>query len=406
MKLNKILVSLLSAGVLVSPMAYATNGDEMMAVGSQSTALGGTGVANYMGADSAWANPAMLGKSKGSEVVGGVNIFKPMVTNNGLTANATTGSAVDNSYIPDLSFSSRVDDSFSYGLGVAGVSGMGVKYTTASSSLVKAEDNLMGLRAMLTLAYNGSNYGVGFSPLYQLSSLMLSYDASPVSGASVNQLKKTDSSAGAGYSVGGYYDVAPALTVAASYQSQIKASYGTQISTAATGFGVTFTDDLDQPAQIKAGVAYTVSDGLALTVDYKQIQWSQANGYKDFNWKDENVYALGAKYSGSGYWLGLGYNNSNNPIEAANGATYKGAVINMFNSMFFPAIVQDSYTLGGGYSLSSALTLEGAAVYSPEVTTTTSIAALKTGNWSTFPITTNTTKHSQESLEVSLRYKF
>jgi long-chain fatty acid transport protein len=408
MKLNKILVSLLSAGVLVSPMAYATNGDEMMAIGSANSALGGTGVANYVGADSAWANPAMLGKSKGSEVVGGINIFRPLVTNNGL-GSKDTGSSVDNSYIPDLSYSSRVDDSFSYGLGMAGVSGMGVNYTTATPAssgafnFVKAQDNLMGLRMMLTLAYNGSNYGVGFSPIYQLSSLMIAYDSSPfvaAGGSAVNQLKNSTTSSNAGYLVGGYYDVMPALTVAASYQSQIQASYGTQISDAAKGFGLKFTNDLYQPAQIKAGVAYTVADGLALTMDYKQIQWGQANGYKDFNWVDQNVYALGAKYSASSYWLGLGYNNANNPIQALSGTTQTSAAINVFNNLFFPAVITDSYTLGGGYSLSNSLSVEGAAVYSPQVTTTVTTSGLGAG------VASNTTTHSQQSVSASLRYKF
>ena len=87
MSIKKIVASLFSVGVVVSPLAYATNGDEMMAVGSQSTALGGTGVANFMGAESLWANPAMLGKSKGSEVTGGVNLFKPKVTNTGMANN-------------------------------------------------------------------------------------------------------------------------------------------------------------------------------------------------------------------------------------------------------------------------------------------------------------------------------
>ena len=75
MRNTRIALSTLIAGSLLSPLAYATNGDEMMAVGSQSTALGGTGVAHFMGADSVWANPAMLGKAKGAEGTGGVNLF-------------------------------------------------------------------------------------------------------------------------------------------------------------------------------------------------------------------------------------------------------------------------------------------------------------------------------------------
>jgi long-chain fatty acid transport protein len=356
-----------------------------------------------MGADSAWANPAMLGKSKGSEVVGGVNAFKPMVTNNGL-GGKDTGSSTNTSIIPDVSYASRIDDSWSYGVGVAGVSGMGVDYTTATSSFVKAQDNLMGMRVMLTLAYNGSNYGVGFSPIYQMSSLMLSYDSTAAFGAqgtAVNQAKNTSSSTNVGYLVGGYFDVMPTLTVAAAYQSQIQAAYGTQISDAGKGFSLTFSNDLYQPAQIKAGVSYAVADALTLTLDYKQIQWGQANGYKDFNWVDENVYALGGKYSGSGYWLGLGYNNSNNPIQALSGTTNATANVNMFNNMFFPAVITDSYTLGGGYSLSNALALEGAVVYSPKVTVTVPMSS-----YSNMGFTSNTTTHSQESAQVSLRYKF
>jgi long-chain fatty acid transport protein len=333
-----------------------------------------------------------------------------MVTNNGINSR-DTGSSTNTSIIPDMSFASRIDDSWSYGLGVAGVSGMGVDYTTATPAsgtgynFVKAQDNLMGLRVMLTLAYNGSNFGVGLSPLYQYSSLMLSYDSKATGGSYVNQEKNASNSANAGYLVGGYYDVMPTLTVAAAYQSQIQASYANQISNAGTGFGVTMGNDLYQPAQIKTGVSYAVADTLTLTLDYKQIQWSQANGYKDFNWQDENVYALGAKYSGGGYWLGLGYNNSNNPIQSmANGGTvYKSAVINLFNNMFFPAVITDSYTLGGGYSLSNSLSVEGAAVYSPTVTTTVPIGGMGNGLPATL---TNTTTHSQESVQVSLRYKF
>jgi hypothetical protein len=62
MKANRIFVAMSVAGLLSSPLAYATNGDHMMAVGSQSSALGGTGVAHFVGAESAFANPAMLGK--------------------------------------------------------------------------------------------------------------------------------------------------------------------------------------------------------------------------------------------------------------------------------------------------------------------------------------------------------
>ena len=419
MNKQKIVASLLVVGGLASPLAYATNGDEMMAVGSQSTALGGTGVANYMGAESLWANPAMLGKSKGSEVTGGVNLFKPSVTNTGMAGGAAGNSTADTSYIPDLSYSSRIDNGLTYGVALAGIAGMGVDYTGAGASLalIKAKSALSILRVVADVAYNTDKYGVGFAPIFQSGSLMLSYDSTGLPGGGpYNAAQKKNSSTGFGFALGGYYNATPEMTLAAAYQTTIKAKYGTQISGAGAGFGLCvggpcagapFGDDLDQPAQMKLGVAYAVASNLTLTADYKVIQWGSAAGYKDFNWKDQNILAIGAKYAANGYWLGLGYNHANDPIgelSASTAAQYRNAAINMFNNMFFPAIVTNSYTFGGGYDISSALAVEGAAVITPEVKKTVGMGAFSAAGLPA--ATTNTTTHSQKAYELSLRYKF
>jgi long-chain fatty acid transport protein len=404
MKVKKLVASMFAVGMAASPLVYATNGDEMMAVGSQSTALGGTGVANFIGAESTWANPAMLGKSKGSEITGGVVMFTPKVTNTGMTG-AVADSKASTSYIPDVSYSSRINDSLSYGVAVAGIAGMGVDYSAASSAThIKAKSALSILRVVPTLAYNSKDFGVGFSPIFQSGSLMLSYNNTNPGGQAVNTGESADSSTGYGYSLGGYYNVS-ALTVAASYQSEIAAKYGTQISKAgagfglmAGGFGTPFGDDLNQPAEMKAGAAYAIADSLTLTADYKLIQWGSAAGYKDFNWKDQTVVAVGAKYASDSYWLGLGYNNANNPISEMATTNYKASAINIFNNMFFPAVVTNSYTLGGGYNFSKAFALDASAVFTPEVTTKVAV-----GNG--MPAT-NTTTHSQQSYSVSLRYAF
>ena len=402
MRIKKVAASLVSMGLIASPLAYATNGDEMMAVGSQSTALGGTGVANYIGAESLWANPAMLGKSKkGSEVTGGVNLFKPNVTNTGMAGGAAGDSTANTSYIPDVSYASRINDSLTYGVGVAGIAGMGVDYTGASPALalIQAKSTLSILRVTMDVAYNQDNYGLGFAPIFQSGSLMLSYN----NGTAYNPAQNKDSSTGFGYSLGGYYNPMSAVTLAAAYQSKISAKYGTQISGAGAGFGLTgasaFGDSLDQPAQMKLGVAYAMSDAFTVTADYKLIQWGSAAGYKDFNWKDQNILAIGGKYTASGYWLGLGYNHANDPISELPTNTFRNAAINMFNNMFFPAIVTNSYTFGGGYDLSKSLAVEGAAVITPGVTKAVSINGLGGAP-------TNTTTHSQQAYEISLRYKF
>ena len=313
MKKNmKIVAALISIG-LVSPMAYATNGDTMMAVGTENTALGGTGVAHFTGAESTFANPAMLAQSKGDELNVGIVVFMPTVTNTGViglsptppnmfatsTSAATSDAKVN--YIPDVSYSSRFSDSLTWGVAMAGIAGMGVDYTNSpttanggAQSYFKARTTLNILNIVPTIAYNNKDYGIGFSPVMQYGALGISFNA-------VNPAHNKDTSTGYGYSLGGFYNIMPSLTVAAAIQSSIAHSYGTQLSTAGAAFGqgnsgspgtTAIADNLDQPAEMKAGVAYTTG-AYTLTADYKSIQWASAKGYKEFGWKNQAIMAVG-----------------------------------------------------------------------------------------------------------------
>jgi len=368
-------LTLLAASLITSTTAFATNGDAMLAVGSQNTALGGTGVAHFVGAESAFSNPALLGKTTGREATGGLVIFKPTVDNTGFTQTTAARSSANISYIPDFSYSSRISDNLSYGFALAGIAGMGVNYTGASPFYVKAKTTLSILKIVPTIAYNRDNYGIGFSPVLQYGSLAISYDTTGFPGGGPrNAAHNASTDTGLGYSFGGYYNALPELTLAAAYNSSIKMSYGTQLSTAGAGFLQVFADKLDQPAEVKAAVSYDFAHHYTLTADYRLIQWGSAAGYKEFGWKDQTVIAVGGKYAGDGFWLGAGYNNANNPISVfangvpGNATNGQNGIGNMFNNLMFPAIIKSSYTLGGGYSLSKNLDLEASLVISPKVT--------------------------------------
>ncbi|MDO8350579.1 MAG: outer membrane protein transport protein [Gallionella sp.] len=409
-------VSMFVASVTASTLAYATNGDTMMSVGAENTALGGTGVAHFVGAESTFANPAMLGKSTGREVTGGLVVFRPSVTNDGMSGGAlVANSAANTSYIPDISFSSRLDDKLTYGVAMAGIAGMGVDYTGAPKGThVAAKTALSILKVIPTIAYNKDNYGLGFSPVLQYGLLAISYDTSVAMPGSlaVNAARKASSHTGFGIALGGYYNTSPALTLAASYHSKIRMNYGTQMSVAGAGFGQVFADHLDQPAEIKAGFAYATADNFTVTADYRLIQWGSAAGYKDFGWKDQTVIAVGGKYSADGYWLGAGYNNSSNPISvfangiAANATNGQNGVGNMFNNMLFPGIINSAYTLGGGYALSKHLELAASFMYAPKVTARVDISDAVPPAGAAPGTLFNTTTHSQQSYSASLRYKF
>lgn len=407
---HKLKISLFTASLLANSVAWATNGDAMMSVGSENTALGGSGVAHFVGAESTFANPALLGKVTRRELTGGLVFFKPSVDNTGFTQTQPANSGASTNYIPDVSYASRLSDNLSYGVAMAGIAGMGVDYSYAPLPYVRAKTSLSILKIVPTLAYNKDNYGIGFSPVLQYGKLAISYDTSMMAGGGpLNAAHQSSSHTGFGYSLGGYYNPQPGLTLAAAYNSTIKMSYAGQLSAAGRGFGQVFADTLDQPAEIKAGIAYDFADHYTLTADYRLIQWGQAAGYKDFGWQDQNVIAVGAKYRGDGYWLGAGYNNANNPIVPfvngipANATNGHNGIGNMFNNLMFPAIIRSSYTLGGGFSVNGNLDIDASLVISPKVTTRVDISdamAMPPGSFF------NTTNHSQQALSISARYKF
>jgi len=427
MKKTKIALAVAAASIISAP-AFATNGDELIGLGAQSRALGGTGVAAFYGAENQLINPAMLGKAKGSEFLIGGTIFKPNVKATSDIANPGTDSSetssANMSVIPEVSMATRINNNLVFGLGMYGTAGMGVDYRD-NNGLFNATSNLQLMKFVPTLAYNSGSFGVGFSPVLQYGALDINYNDSN------NNYKGNGVSTdlGTGFDVGAYYDVSEALTVALSYQSAINMTYDNQITDAADGFGIgpgglkTITsDDLEQPAQIKAGVAYSMENWM-FTADAKQIKWGDAKGYKDFNWDNQTVYGIGAKYSGSDYWAGFGYNYGKDPIdvlpEGSTGATpgaggmtgYSNQAVNMFNNHFFPGIVEQHYTLGAGYSLNKTMTIEGAVVYAPQVTKTIKTGVISSymgtsGSSTADAGTTHEVKHSQIGYTISLRMNF
>ncbi|MDX1352266.1 MAG: outer membrane protein transport protein [Thiomicrorhabdus sp.] len=404
MKKTKLALAISTA--VFASSAMATNGTNMTGVGAQSSAMGGTGVAAYYGAENVIVNPAMIGKSTGTEFSFGGTLFKPDVSNDGTNpAGGMNSSSADTFVIPSVSLSSRISDTLTFGIGMYGTSGMGVDYRTATApGLMQAQSNLQIMRFVPTIAYNEANFGIGFSPIIQYGALDIHYDMGGFAGYN-GVGSGASSDLGFGYSLGAYFDVSNDLTLAASYTSAIDMKYDAQLSTASGPFvaagalPAAFSDKLDQPAELKAGIAYKMGN-YTLTGDFKQIRWSEADGYGDFNWDDQNVISIGAKYQGNGYWLGAGYNKADNPIKEMAATAPGGLATNMFNNLFFPATTEQHFSIGGGYNLTKNVALDAAIVIAPEVKTTVNAPVLPAS------MGQNTTKHSQNAYTVSVRYNF
>ncbi|MCW8840712.1 MAG: outer membrane protein transport protein, partial [Gammaproteobacteria bacterium] len=293
--MRKTRISLaVAAATMISAPAFATNGDELIGLGAQSRALGGTGVAAFYGAENQLANPAMLGKAEGSEFVIGGTLFMPDVKAEATTAGpASRSSDADQNVIPEVSMATRLNDNWTFGLGMYGTAGMGVDYRDqddydTGAGLFSARSALQLMKFVPTFAFNQDNYGFGFSPVIQYGALDLNYrsmvdvtgDGIPDGVGTVGNGVSDD--LGFGFDLGAYFDVNKDLTVAVAYQSAIEMEYDGQITEAADGFmigpdsmGVITSDKLEQPAQIKVGVAYTMNNWM-LTADAKQIKWGDA----------------------------------------------------------------------------------------------------------------------------------
>jgi len=124
---------------------------------------------------------------------------------------------------------------------------------------------------------------------------------------------------------------------------------------------------------VGVGFAYRfVEMKMFIEADAKWINWANAKGYKDFDWQNQWVYAIGAQFEPmDNLSLRIGYNYGKNPVkthEGFNGAinpadfsmnttNVQGKLINnyyyeTFRIIGFPAIVEQHLTLGFGYKFS------------------------------------------------------
>jgi len=400
--MKKTRLALAISTVVFASSAMATNGDNMISTGANETAMGGAGVSGIHGAEGILTNPASTGNVVGTE-------FNMPTIKNEAPASPGPGEGTsdgDMYVIPAVSTATRINENLTFGLGMWGTSGLGVDYSNAEDdailSVLDASSNLQLLKFAPSLTYNEDNFAVGFAPVLQYGSLDIHHDQAALGGGVVGA--GTSSDLGWGYTFGGTFKTGD-LTLGASYDSAIDMEYKDQITTqlaSFSGFGVSsFTDDnLEQPAQLKIGAAY-VMDNITFAADFKKIKWGSAKGYEQFGWEDQNVFALGAKYSADNYWLAVGYNKGDSPVDEQDGTTIDGAAKNFFNLGFFPATAEQHFTFGGGYSVTKNLSVDGAVAYSPETKETFDTSGLAGGAFGDI-----TTKHSELGYTVQASYKF
>jgi long-chain fatty acid transport protein len=238
---------------------------------------------------------------------------------------------------------------------------------------------------------------------------------------------------GIGGKVGGVYRVAKNLSIGLAYHSKTSLS-----DLKADGANVTFNANIDTgiaaggppsgtyapmaiplrgkitvkdfewPQMIATGIAYKPTNSLLLVFDYKWINWAAvmknfkmnftadtaqpglASGFAGTsldarmfqNWKNQNVFMLGAGYRVTpAFTARIGANIANNPIP------------DMYLNPLFPATVKNHYMIGAGYVLNVISTIDASFTYAPEVHNTI------TGS----PVTVS---HRQTNGQIMYSYRF
>jgi long-chain fatty acid transport protein len=416
--MRKVLAS--AAILAVAGSAMATNGDNMIGVTPASEAMGGLGVGMPIGSvDSIFRNPAWMNSEKGFTVSFGGILFMPDVKGryNGTTSKDSgyVSSRANLFTVPEIGITNRINDQVVIGIAAYGVSGMGVDYRNKDQRLANMHTTLQFMRIIPAVSYQVNpnlSVGVGLDLAWgslDMGATMIDSSSSKPYNAGGGQ----SSSYGVGAQLGIGYKVGD-LTVGFNYQSPVSMKYKHVFdSDNKNGY-----EDLklQQPQEVSAGIGYKVLPNLKVGLDLRWINWSDADGYKQFKWKDQTVIAVGGEYQvNPALKLRAGYNYGKSPIRSYSGlsGTHTNTIPNLaqpfpdfnvqwFNLIGFPAITEHHITLGGSYQFTKNFAVDLAYAHAFEKKVESSGKNPSASNEDA----TVGAKNSQNEIGVALRWSF
>ncbi|NPA17005.1 OmpP1/FadL family transporter [Persephonella sp.] len=421
--MKKVAGSVALVSALLSTGAFATNGDNMIGVSPASRAMGGLGTGICLEpTDSIFRNPGWLGRQKGFNISFGGILFMPHVkaksSIGGQPASYETSKA-DTFTIPEIAITNQINDQVVIGIGAYGVSGMGVDYRD-KANLARMHTSLQFMRIVPAVGYKISDQLAIGGALHlawgslDMGAILCGDGTDPTTcwnaGGGQSQ------SYGIGASIGINFKPLDDVCLGAYYQSGVKMKYKNVFDSDGNG---DFEDlKLEQPQEASVGVGFRPIEELKFGFDIRWINWSGADGYKQFKWKDQWVFAVGGEYKVTPRLaLRAGYNYGKSPIRSKSGlnapnmnyipdlqAPFPDFNLEWFNLVGFPAIAEHHLTFGFGYQFTENFTLNVSYVRAFEKTVTT------TGTYydraGAYPNSTVSAKNAQDSIGVSLDWSF
>ncbi len=382
MKLRtKLFSAVLAAGLVVgaASVSNATNGYYMIGTGAKSLGMAGAVVANPQDASTILQNPAGIAWLSNTTFDIGGAAFIPIRHFNGVKSDS-------NMYVvPSAGFAVNPlgcncdTPHFVYGVGMYGVSGMGVDWaseTLAGGGMIqKAYSNMQMMEMTAGGAYRNGNLSIGFAPVFVYQALSLEYDWNipdigqtdskspyyqqlPPAGTYKDSLD-TANSYGVGFDLGVVYKINDMLQIGLVYKSKRymqKLEWNTTPGFMVAGNKVKMR--LDMPRQIALGINFRPIKPLRLEADIRWINYHdvmnevKAEGMMiptwNFHWNNQWVFSLGAEYDVNKYLtLRTGFNYGQSPIDAKD----------LGNNIVAPAIVEKHATIGASYKFNKNVEL-------------------------------------------------
>jgi long-chain fatty acid transport protein len=329
--------------------------------------MGGVGIAAPQDAISAvFANPAGMcfgPYCPGTQIDFTGTIFLPSVHGEvfspGAGINVSARSQSNVFIIPAIGLSTPISSDstsflsrFRFGIAAYGNSGLGVDYRDRMLPF-EGFSQFQVMKFAPSLAYRiTDNLSVG-------ANFQVSYEALDLGSGTANGF-------GFGGQIGAIYKIGP-VSLGLSYTPAQTISHKKVADFNGDGTGDTLK--LQMPHTVGLGIAYEPFDNLLIEGDFKWINWGGAPGYKDFDWRDQYVFALGVQYSPiPKLFLRAGVNYGQNPVKTHNGwdassfTNVQGKSVPTLNYEYlriigFPAIAETHLTFGIGYQFSDAFSL-------------------------------------------------
>jgi len=289
--------------------------------------------------------------------------------------------------IPQIAFTSKINNQMSWGIMAYAMGGMNTDYRTDTVSLAYFSDirpstvDLSGLIVAPTLSFKPTNnLSLGASLLIAYENFrarnLFGSDSAYYAGAVPARFGTNEGSAmGYGVKLGADFKITDGISVGAMIQPKIsmgEISWWKDFLQNYVGmFGATpFTGDaaLTLPNEFGIGGKFAVGKNVDIVADIMYYQWTSVDVFDYFGWEDQIVYKVGAEFRPSDKLaLRAGLNYGKSPIQP--GISPSG-LPTVFANYAFPAISETHVTLGLGYKMDKNMALNAYYLYAPKATVT------------------------------------